>query len=204
MSDYQFKNQLEEFSYSLGLTISSNLLQSGVTEIEPTQFLAAISDTLAGNKPKITLDEANYILQQFVQAINHEKAEQNLKDGLLYLSNNINNEDVTETESGLQYKVLKEGYGASPTIDDQIKCHYHGYLLDGTVFDSSVERKQPVVFPVNAVIQGWTEALQLMSVGAQWRLFIPSNLAYGEEGAGGLIGPNAALIFDVELLEIIN
>ena len=204
MSDYQFKNQLEEFSYSLGLTISSNLLQSGVTEIEPTQFLAAISDTLAGNKPKITLDEANYILQQFVQASNHEKAEQNLKDGLLYLSNNINNEDVTETESGLQYKVLKEGYGASPTIDDQIKCHYHGYLLDGTVFDSSVERKQPVVFPVNAVIQGWTEALQLMSVGAQWRLFIPSNLAYGEEGAGGLIGPNAALIFDVELLEIIN
>ena len=204
MSDYQFKNQLEEFSYSLGLTISSNLLQSGVTEIEPTQFLAAIQDTLTGNKPKVTPDEANYILQQFVQSNNKEKAEQNLKDGLLYLSNNSNNAGIIETESGLQYEILKEGYGASPTLTDQIKCHYHGYLLDGTVFDSSVERKQPVVFPVNAVIQGWTEALQLMTVGAKWRLFIPSHLAYGEEGAGGLIGPNAALIFDVELLEIIN
>ena len=136
-------------------------------------------------------------------ATNEEEANKNLEEGLLYLLNNIHNEGVNETESGLQYKILKEGYGESPTIDDQVKCNYHGILLDGTVFDSTFERSQPAIFPVNAVIQGWAEALLLMPVGALWRLFIPSNLAYGEEGAGGLIGPNATLIFDVELLEII-
>ena len=203
MSDYQFKDQLEEFSYSLGLTISSNLIQSGVKEVDSLQFLAGLQDTFAGNKPKISMDEANHILQEFMLAHNEEEANRNLEEGLLYLLNNVHNEGVVETESGLQYKVLKEGYGESPTIDDQIKCNYHGILLDGTVFDSSVERKQPVIFPVNAVVQGWIEALLLMTVGARWRLFIPSNLAYGEEGAGGLVGPNATLIFDVELLEIV-
>lgn len=203
MSDNQFKNQLEEFSYSLGLTISSNLIQSGIKQIDSLQFLAGLQDTYVGNKPRITMDEANHILQEFMLANNEEEANKNFEEGLLYLLNNINNEGVIETESGLQYKVLKEGYGESPTINDQVKCHYHGILLDGTVFDSSVERKQPAIFPVNAVIQGWIEALQLMTVGAKWRLFVPSNLAYGIEGAGGLIGPNATLIFDVELLEIV-
>ena len=203
MSDNQIKDKLEKFSYSLGLTISSNLIQSGVKEIDSLQFIAGLQDTFAGNKPKIPTDEANYIIQEFMMANNEEESNKNLEEGLLYLSNNINNQGVVETESGLQYKVLKEGYGESPAIDDQIKCHYHGVLLDGTVFDSSVERRQPAIFPVNAVIQGWAEALQLMTVGAKWRLFIPSNLAYGEEGAGGLIGPNATLIFDVELLEIV-
>jgi len=203
MSDYQFKDHLEEFSYSLGLTISSNLIQSGVKEIDSLQFLAGLQDTFAGNKPKISMDDANHILQEFMLATNEEEANKNLEEGLLYLLNNIHNEGVVETESGLQYKILKEGYGESPTIDNQIKCNYHGIQLDGTVFDSSVERRQPAIFPVNAVVQGWAEALLLMSVGAKWRLFIPSNLAYGEEGAGGLIGPNATLIFDVELLEII-
>jgi FKBP-type peptidyl-prolyl cis-trans isomerase FklB len=203
MSDNQIKDKLEKFSYSLGLTISSNLIQSGVKEIDSLQFIAGFQDTFAGNKPKIPTDEANYIIQEFMMANNEEESNKNLEEGLLYLLNNINNQGVVETESGLQYKILKEGYGESPTIDDQIKCHYHGVLLDGTVFDSSVERRQPAIFPVNAVIQGWAEALQLMTVGAKWRLFIPSNLAYGEEGAGGLIGPNATLIFDVELLEIV-
>jgi len=203
MSDYQFKDQLEEFSYSLGLTISSNLIQSGVKEIDSLQFLAGLQDSFAGNQQKISMDEANHILQEFMLAHNEEEANRNLEEGILYLLNNIHNEGVIETESGLQYKILKEGYGESPTIDDQIKCNYHGILLDGTVFDSSVERKQPVIFPVNAVVQGWVEALLLMTVGAKWRLFIPSNLAYGEQGAGGLIGPNATLIFDVELLEIV-
>lgn len=203
MTDYQFKDQLEEFSYSLGLTISSNLIQSGVKEIDSLQFLSGLQDLFAGNKPKISMDEANHTIQEFMLASNEEEANKNLEQGLLYLLNNIHNEGVVETESGLQYKILKEGYGESPTIDDQIKCNYHGILLDGTVFDSSVERRHPAIFPVNAVVQGWAEALQLMSVGAKWRLFIPSNLAYGEDGAGGLIGPNATLIFDVELLEII-
>ena len=203
MSDYQFKDKLEEFSYSLGLTISSNLIQSGVKEINSLQFLAGLQDTYAGNKPKISMDDANHNLQEFMLANNDEEANRNLEKGLLYLLNNVHNEGVVETESGLQYKILKEGYGKSPTIDDQIKCEYHGILLDGTVFDSTIERRQPAIFPVNAVIRGWAEALLLMTVGAKWRLFIPSNLAYGEEGTGGLIGPNATLIFDVELLEIV-
>jgi FKBP-type peptidyl-prolyl cis-trans isomerase FklB len=203
MSDYQHKDQLEEFSYSLGLTISSNLIQSGVKEIDSLQFLAGLQDSFAGNTPKISMDEANHILKEFMLAHNEEEANINLEEGLLYLLNNVHNEGVVETESGLQYKILKEGYGESPTIDDQIKCNYHGILLDGTGFDSSVERRQPAVFPVNAVVQGWVEALLLMTVGAKWRLFIPSDLAYGEGGAGGLIGPNATLIFDVELLEIV-
>jgi FKBP-type peptidyl-prolyl cis-trans isomerase FklB len=203
MSDNQFRDQLEEFSYSLGLTISSNLIQSGVKNIDSLQFLAGLQDTYAGNKPKISMDMANQILQEFMLAQNDEEFNKNLEEGLLFLSNNLNNEGVIETDSGLQYKILKEGYGDIPTIDDQVKCHYHGITLDGTVFDSSMERRQPAIFPVNAVIQGWAEALQLMPVGAKWRLFIPSDLAYGDQGAGGMIGPNATLIFDVELLEIV-
>jgi FKBP-type peptidyl-prolyl cis-trans isomerase FklB len=203
MSDNQFKDQLEEFSYSLGLTLSSNLVQSGVKNIDALQFLAGLQDTFAGNQPKISMDLANQNIQEFMMAQNNEEASKNLEDGLLYLSNNINNIGVVETESGLQYKVLKEGYGAIPEINDQIRCHYHGILLDGTVFDSSVERREAAIFPVNAVIKGWSEALQKMAVGAKWRLFIPSNLAYGEQGAGGMIGPNETLIFDVELLEIV-
>lgn len=203
MSDYQFKNDLEEFSYSLGLTISSNLMQSGVKNIDALQFLAGLQDTFAGNKPKINFEAANQILQMFMAAQNDEEAARNLEEGLMFLSQNIQNKDVIETESGLQYIVLKAGYGINPSIDDEVKCHYHGTLLNGTVFDSSVERRQPAIFPVNGVIQGWAEALEMMPVGAKWRLFIPSDLAYGCEGAGGLIGPNVTLIFDVELLEIL-
>ena len=203
MSEYQFKDSLEEFSYSLGLTVSSNLMQSGVNNIDALQFLAGLQDTYAGNKPRISMDKANQVLQEFMLANNEEEAFKNLEEGLLYLSNNINNEGVKETDSGLQYKILKEGYGESPTIDDHVKCHYHGILLNGTVFDSSVERKQADVFPVNAVVEGWQEALLMMKVGAKWRLFIPSDLAYGDQGAAVLIGPNATLIFDVELLEIV-
>lgn len=203
MSDYQFENQLQEFSYALGLTISANLVQSGVSEIDPSMFLAGIQDIFSGNKPNMSMDDANNILQQFIMAGNAEIANKNLEEGLAFLSNNVSNDGVVETESGLQYKILIGGNGSSPTLNDQVKCHYHGTLLDGTVFDSSVERRQPAVFPVNAVIRGWTEALQLMSVGAKWRLFIPSDLAYGQQGAGGLIGPNATLIFDVDLLEIV-
>lgn len=203
MADNQFEGKLEEFSYALGLSISSNLLQSGVKNVDALQFLAGLQDTFAGNKPKIPMDKANEILQRFMTAHNDSEALRNLEEGYLFLSQNIEKDGVFETESGLQYKILKEGYGGFPTIDDEVKCHYHGTLLDGTVFDSSVERRQPSVFPVNGVIQGWIEALQLMPVGSKWRLFIPSELAYSNEGAGGLIGPNATLIFEVELLEIV-
>ncbi|MDP3643950.1 MAG: FKBP-type peptidyl-prolyl cis-trans isomerase [Bacteroidota bacterium] len=194
---------MEEFSYSLGLTISSNLIQSGVKNIDSLQFLSGFQDTFAGNRPKISMDDSNQILQEFMLAQNEEEANKNFEDGLLFLLNNIKNESVIETETGLQYKVLKEGYGNCPSIKDDVKCHYHGILLDGTVFDSSVERRQAAIFPVSAVIPGWSEALQMMRVGSKWRLFIPCNLAYGDQGAGGLISPNATLIFDVELLEIV-
>lgn len=203
MADNQFEGKLEEFSYALGLSISSNLLQSGVKNIDALQFLAGLQDTFAGKKPKIPMDEASLILQEFMTANNDSEALKNLEEGYMFLSKNIENKGVFETETGLQYKILKEGYGGFPTLDDEVKCHYHGTLLDGTVFDSSVERRQPAVFPVNGVIQGWVEALQLMPVGAKWQLYIPSELAYAEQGAGGLIGPNATLIFDVELLEIV-
>lgn len=203
MADNQFEGKLEEFSYALGLSISSNLLQSGVKTIDALQFLAGLQDAFAGNEPKIPLDEASLILQEFMTANNDSEALKNLEEGYMFLSKNIENKGVFETESGLQYKIIKKGYGSFPTLDDEVKCHYHGTLLDGTVFDSSVERRQPAVFPVNGVIQGWVEALQLMAVGAKWQLFIPSELAYAAEGAGGLIGPNATLIFDVELLEIV-
>lgn len=203
MSDYQFKDQLEEFSYSLGLTISSNLLQSGIKDINALQFLAGLQDTFNGNNPKISMERANQIIQEYLLSQNEEEAQKNFEEGVNYLQNNLKIEGVKETSSGLQYKIIKEGYGAMPTLESHVKCHYHGVLLDGTVFDSSVERRQPAVFPVKGVIQGWTEALQMMKVGAKWRLFIPPNLAYGEQGAGGMIGPNSTLIFDVELLEIV-
>ena len=203
MSDNQFNDDFQEFSYSLGLTISSNLRQSGVKKIDAMQFLEGLQDTFDGKTPKITMDRANQILQEFMMLENDKEAIKNLEEGYVFLMDNIKNKGVHETDSGLQYKILKEGYGGFPTMDDVVKCHYHGTMLDGTVFDSSIERGQAAIFPVNGVIQGWAEALQMMAVGTKWRLFIPSDLAYGQEGAGGLIGSNATLIFDVELLEIV-
>jgi len=203
MSDNQFNDKFEEFSYSLGLTISSNLLQSGVKKIDAAQFLAGLEDIFAGNTPKISLEKANEILHEFMMVENDKEAIKNLEEGYLFLMDNLRNKDVHETDSGLQYKILKDGYGVFPSMDDVVKCHYHGTMIDGTVFDSSVERGQAAIFPVNGVIQGWAEALQMMAVGSKWRLFIPSDLAYGQEGAGGLIGANATLLFDVELVEIV-
>lgn len=203
MSDNQFNDEFQEFSYSLGLTISSNLRQSGVKKIDALQFLAGLQDTFAGNTPRISLDRANQILQEFMMLENDKEAIKNLEEGYVFLLDNIKNKDVHETDSGLQYKIIKEGYGGFPSMDDVVKCHYNGTMLNGTVFDSSTERGPAAIFPVNGVIQGWSEALQMMGVGAKWRLFIPSDLAYGQDGAGGLIGSNATLIFDVELLEIV-
>ena len=203
MSDYQFKDQLEQFSYSLGLTISSNLVQSGIESIDSLKFLAGLQDTFAGKMPKISMEEANQTIQEYMLSQNKEEALKNFEDGLMFLSGNRHNEGVVETESGLQYKILKKGYGKSPGVCDRIKCHYHGVLLDGRVFDSSVERRKPAEFNLTDVVRGWSEALLLMTVGAKWRLFIPPDLAYGENGVGGLIGPNATLIIDVELLEIV-
>jgi FKBP-type peptidyl-prolyl cis-trans isomerase FklB len=203
MSGSGLNGELERFSYALGMSIAGNLIQTGVKEVNAETFISAFKDTFEGKKPLLMPDEANKILETFIANVNARQNNENLEEGLKFLAENSKKDGVTELPSGLQYKVLKEGDGEIPNLTDQVKCHYHGTLINGSVFDSSVERGEPAVFPVNGVIQGWIEALQLMSTGSKWRLFIPSELAYGTQGAGGAIGPNSTLIFDVELLEII-
>lgn len=203
MSKIDLNNELEKFSYALGLSISANLIQSGVKTVNPEAFITALRDTYAGEKPQVAPEEANQILESFMAKSQEGEGSKNLEEGLAFLAENKTQEGVIELPSGLQYKVITEGEGEIPQANNQVKCHYHGTLVNGTVFDSSVERGQPATFPVNGVIPGWVEALQLMSVGSKWRLFIPSELAYGPNGAGGVIGPNATLIFEVELLEIL-
>jgi FKBP-type peptidyl-prolyl cis-trans isomerase FklB len=203
MTEKKITGELNRFSYALGMSVASNLIKSGVKKVNPDSFLQAINDTFTGEMPKMMPEEANKILEEFMQKANQGEAKNNLEEGIKFLAENKSVDGVIELPSGLQYKVVEEGDGDLPTPENQVKCHYHGTLIDGTVFDSSVERGEPAVFPVNAVIPGWIEALQLMPVGSKWRLFIPPELAYGEQGAGGVIGPNSTLIFDLELLEIV-
>lgn len=203
MTDNKISGELESFSYALGMSIAGNLIQTGVSTVNPELFLNGFKDVFKGEGTLIHPEEANEILEEFIGKLNRNKGAGNLEEGIKFLAENKNKQGVVELPSGLQFKVLTEGDGEIPTLNDQVKCHYHGTLIDGTVFDSSVERGQPAVFPVNGVIQGWVEALQLMSTGSKWKLFIPSDLAYGSNGAGGAIGPNSTLIFDVELLKII-
>lgn len=203
MAEKKLYGELENFSYALGMSIAGNLIQSGVNTVNPEIFLNGFKDVFKGETPLIHPEEANTILEEFITKINQNKGSNNREDGLKFLAENRKKQGVTELPSGLQYEVLKEGDGEIPKATDQVKCHYHGTLIDGTIFDSSIQRGQPAVFPVNGVIKGWVEALQLMSTGSKWRLFIPSDLAYGSHGAGGAIGPHSTLIFDVELLKII-
>jgi len=203
MAEKKLYGELENFSYALGMSIAGNLIQSGVNTVHPEIFLNGFKDVFKGETPLIHPEEANTILEEFITKINQNKGSNNHEEGIKFLAENRKKSQITELPSGLQYEVLKEGDGEIPKATDKVKCHYHGTLIDGTVFDSSVQRGQPAVFPVNGVIQGWVEALQLMSTGSKWRLFIPSDLAYGSHGAGGAIGPHSTLIFDVELLQII-
>jgi len=202
MSKEQLNSQFEKFSYSLGLGIASNLLGSGIKNIDFDSFVIAIKDAFEGKSPKIQAEEANRILQEHIQSLKGNELKRNLEEGQKFLKTNKEKEEVIALDSGLQYSILTEGSGEKPKATDQVSCHYHGTLIDGTIFDSSVQRGEPAVFPVNGVIPGWVEALQMMEVGSKWRLFIPPHLAYGEKGAGGVIGPNSTLIFDVELLGI--
>ena len=203
MTEKKLYGELENFSYALGMSIAGNLIQSGVNTVNPEIFLNGFKDVFKGETPLIHPEEANTILEEFITKVNQNKGSNNREEGLKFLAENRKKKGVTELPSGLQFEILKEGDGEIPKATDQVKCHYHGTLIDGTVFDSSIQRGQPAVFPVNGVIQGWVEALQLMSTGSKWRLFIPSDLAYGSHGAGGAIGPHSTLIFDVELLKII-
>ena len=198
----KYTDETSKISYSLGLSVASNLIQSGIKTIEASAFVDALETAFGGKTPEITPEEANKILQDFFGKMQAEQAEVNIKAGKDFLEKNKEQEGVITLESGLQYQVITEGTGEKPNETDSVKCHYHGTLIDGTVFDSSVQRNQPAVFPVNGVIKGWVEALQLMPVGSKWRLFIPSELAYGAQGAGQHIQPHTALIFEVELLGI--
>ena len=193
----------------MGLGIGRQLAQMGATDLNVDDFAAAIKDVLAGSELKVADSEAQTLVQDFFRkqeekanAAMAEKGKKAKAEGEQYLADNASKEGVITLPSGLQYMVIKEGNGQKPKATDKVKCHYEGFLIDGTVFDSSVQRGEPAVFPLNQVIAGWTEGLQLMQEGAKYRFFIPYNLAYGEHGAGAMIPPFAALIFDVELIEV--
>ena len=193
----------------MGLGIGRQLAQMGANDLSIEDFAAAIKDVIAGNELKVSNREAQTIVQEYFrkkeEKLNAERAEQGKvakAEGEKYLAENAKKEGVTVLPSGLQYMVLKEGNGNKPKATDTVKCHYEGFLIDGTVFDSSVERGEPAEFALNQVIAGWTEGLQLMQEGAKYRFFIPYILGYGEGGAGASIPPFATLIFDVELLEV--
>ncbi|WP_298455213.1 FKBP-type peptidyl-prolyl cis-trans isomerase [uncultured Prevotella sp.] len=201
---------MDKVSYALGLGIGRQLAQMGASDLSIEDFAAAIKDVIAGNELKVSNREAQTIVQDYFrkqeEKLNAERAEKGKAakaEGEKYLAENAKKEGVVTLPSGLQYMVLKEGSGKKPKATDKVKCHYEGFLIDGTVFDSSVERGEPAVFPLNQVIAGWTEGLQLMQEGAKYRFFIPYILGYGEGGAGASIPPFAALIFDVELIEVL-
>lgn len=195
---------MDKVSYALGLSIGNNFQNSGIKDLQVEDFIKGLTDVMEEKQPAITYDEAKEVINEYFIKLQKEKMEINKKAGEEFLHINKGRAGVVELPSGLQYQVLKQGNGAKPTATDKVKCHYHGTLINGTVFDSSVQRGQPAVFGVNQVIPGWVEALKLMPVGSKWRLFIPSNLAYGEHGAGEMIEPNSTLIFDVELLDIVK
>ncbi|GAC1454389.1 MAG: FKBP-type peptidyl-prolyl cis-trans isomerase [Chitinophagaceae bacterium] len=209
-----FKSQNDSLSYSIGMSLASFYKQQGITNINTVMLNRAINDIKTG-KPLLTEAQMTACVNNYMQKKQAEKTEvtrkanagiieTNHKAGEAFLAENKTKPGVVTTASGLQYQVLKEGTGPKPLPTDKVKCHYHGTLRDGTVFDSSVDRGQPVDFPVTGVIQGWVEALQLMPVGSKWKLFLPPNLAYGDNAAGPKITPGSTLIFDVELLEIVK
>ena len=198
----------EKISYIIGRDMAANFQKQGL-EIDPEIFLQGFKEATAGQKSQLSPDDAQSAMMELQQlmasrqgTVDGRQGEINQQEGEAFLTENKNKEGVVALPSGLQYQILNEGSGKSPSKNDSVTTHYHGTLLDGTVFDSSYERGEPATFPVNGVIAGWTEALQKMKEGDKWRLFIPSNLAYGTRGAGGDIGPNATLIFDVELLSV--
>ena len=196
------ETEMEKVSYSLGVNMASSVKSQGLESIDANAVAKAFNDVFEGNDLDISEEESMKILQDFFGKLQAKKSEKANEDGMNYLTENAQKEGVITTESGLQYEVLVSGKGEKPTTNSQVTVHYHGTLIDGTIFDSSVDRGQPATFGVTQVIKGWTEALQLMSVGDKWKLTIPSNLAYGDQGAGGMIGPGETLIFEVELLSI--
>lgn len=203
--------ELNRISYALGLSMGNNFRSSGIEELDVKDFADGVAAVFSGEKPRMTYDEAKEEIRAFFTAMEErqraaaaEMGKVNKAAGEAFLAENGKRNEVKTTASGLQYEVLEEGAGAMPGRDDRVMVHYTGKLIDGTVFDSSVERGEPATFGVTQVIPGWVEALQMMKEGAKWRLFIPSALAYGPNGAGGVIGPDSTLIFDVELIKVLG
>lgn len=202
---------MDKLSYALGMSMGHNFKGTGIKTLNSADFAAGVASVYDGVKPEMTFDEAKRIVNEYfakleaeMQAEAAKQGEVNRKNGEAFLTENAKREGIKVTESGLQYEELESGKGDSPKASDNVEVHYTGKLIDGTVFDSSVERGVPASFGVTQVIPGWVEALQLMHEGDKWRLYIPSDLAYGPNGAGGVIGPNMTLIFDVELLRVIK
>lgn len=206
------EKKLNRISYALGLSMGNNFRASGIQELDIQDFADGVAAVFNGLAPRMSYDEAKAEIQSYFTAMQKRQeeaaakaGEANAAEGARFLEENGKRVEVKTTPSGLQYEVLKEGDGPKPTPDNQVEVHYTGKLLDGTVFDSSVDRGVPATFGVTQVIPGWVEALQMMKAGSKWRLFIPSALAYGPNGApGSPIGPNATLIFDVELLKVLG
>jgi FKBP-type peptidyl-prolyl cis-trans isomerase FklB len=197
----QLKNELDSVSYSLGSVIGQSMKSAGITQLNETLFLQAMKDALSGKEALFNQQQVNSIMQNYMMKAQQAKAQKNMEEGKKFLAENSKKEGVVTLPSGLQYKILKEGEGQSPTINDQVTCHYRGTFIDGKVFDSSYDRGEPAQFPVNGVIKGWTEALQLMKPGSKWMLYIPAELGYGDQNVPG-IEPNSVLIFEVELLSV--
>lgn len=203
------KKELDRISYALGLSMGNNFRSSGIEKLDVADFADGVAAVFSGAQPRMTYDEAKEEIRKFFtdmeerqRAAAAEAGKANRQAGEAFLSENGKRPEVHTTPSGLQYEIIEEGNGPTPNSGDQVTVHYTGRLIDGTVFDSSVERGEPATFGVTQVIPGWVEALQMMKQGAKWRLFIPSALAYGPNGAGGVIGPDATLLFDVELIKI--
>lgn len=194
---------MDKFSYALGMGIGHNLLSMGAKDLNVEDFSKAISDILEGHEPAFSHKEAQEIVNSFFMELQKKANEENIENGKIVLERNKTNPNIKVLESGLQYEILKEGNGKKPSLTDRVQCHYEGSLVNGQVFDSSIKRGEPAVFGVNQVIPGWVEALQLMPEGSKWRLYIPYNLGYGENGAGDLIPPFSTLIFDVELIKVL-
>ena len=194
-------NELEKVSYSIGINVATSIKSEGLDSINSSYISKGFQDVFENKDLAINIEESNKIIGEYFNKKQDAKNQKLATDSKIFLEQNKQKDGVITTESGLQYLILSEGRGNNPTLNDNVTVHYHGTLIDGTIFDSSVDRKQPATFPLNGVIPGWQEALQMMSVGSKWKIFIPSELAYGESGAGA-IGPNSTLIFEVELLSI--
>lgn len=200
----ELKTQADSINYAIGVSVGANLKTAGLESLNSDMVAKAMSSSIKGETLLMDAAKANQVINDYMTAVQAKKGEASKGKGATFLAENKKKKGVITLPDGLQYEVIKEGTGLKPTTTDKVKVHYHGTLIDGTVFDSSVQRGEPATFGVTQVIKGWTEILLLMNVGSKYKIYLPSDLAYGDKGAGGQIGPYETLIFEVELLEIVK